>query len=268
MKDTLVSEYRKIITTRTWWVLLIVMVGYMAFMGGVLGFALTFDQDGGAVEGAPLTGDARSIATTVYSLPAAFGYALPLLVGLLSVTSEFRHRTLTPTLLAQPDRNRFVAGKLLASIPMGVIYGIVGTLATLGTAAAAFAFTGAPNFLGDAEVWGTIARTAAALVVWCVVGVGLGFAMPNQVVAIVVVLAFTQFVEPILRPLLALNDTIAPIGKFLPGAAGEAITGSSFYSASGLSQLLHPVAGAAVLIGYALLLALLGRLTTLKRDIT
>ena len=270
MKDTLVSEYRKILTTRTWWVLLIVMVGYMAFLGAVMAFAFTFDGGSNVTGtgGEAVQLDATAVATAVYSLPASLGYALPLLVGLLSVTSEFRHRTLTPTLLAQPDRNRFVVGKLLASIPMGVLYGIVGTLATVGAGAVGFAVTGTANQLDDPAIWGLVARTALALTVWCVVGVGLGFAMPNQVVAIVVVLAFTQFVEPLLRVLLNLNDTLAVVGKFLPGAAGEAISGGSFYSAAGAGSLLGSAAGAAVLVGYALVLALIGRVTTLQRDIT
>ncbi len=269
MKDTLVSEYRKIVTTRTWWVLLIVMVGYMAFLGAMMAFAFTFEgAEVTGTSGGPVMVDDAGVATAVYTLPASLGYALPLLVGLLSVTSEFRHRTLTPTLLAQPDRNRFVVAKLAASVPMGLLYGVLGTLATVAAGAAAFAFTDAPNLLGDGEIQGVIARTALALTVWCVVGVGLGFAMPNQVVAIVVVLAFTQFVEPIARLVLGLNDATAPIGKFLPGAAGEAISGGSFYSATGAGSLLGPAAGAAVLVGYALLLALLGRFTTLRRDIT
>jgi len=269
MKDSLVSEYRKIVTTRTWWVLLIVMVGYMAFLGAAMAFAFTFE--GGQMTGAsgePVQADATAVATAVYTLPASLGYVLPLLVGLLSVTSEFRHRTLTPTLLAQPDRNRFVVAKLAASIPMGLLYGVLGTLATVAAGAAAFAVTDAPNLLGDGEIWGIIARTALALTVWCVVGVGLGFAMPNQVVAIVVVLAFTQFVEPIARLVLGLNDATAGIGRFLPGAAGEAISGGSFYSATGAGDILGPALGATVLVGYALLLAALGRFTTLRRDIT
>lgn len=269
MKDSLVSEYRKIVTTRTWWVLLIVMVGYMAFLGAAMAFAFTFDgADVSGADGAPVVLDPKAVVTAVYTLPASLGYALPLLVGLLSVTAEFRHRTLTPTLLAQPDRNRFVVAKLAASVPMGVLYGVLGTLATVGAGALAFAFTDAPNLLGQGEVWGIIARTALALTVWCVVGVGLGFAMPNQVVAIVVVLAFTQFVEPIARLVLGLNDATAPIGKFLPGGAGEAISGGSFYSATGAGSLLGPAAGAAVLVAYAVALAALGRFTTLKRDIT
>jgi hypothetical protein len=272
MKDTLVSEYRKIVTTRTWWVLLIVMVGYMVFLGALMAFVFTFD--GGAAAGGPTTTGTpqgiadRDVAIAVYTLPASLGYVLPLLVGVLSVTAEFRHRTLTPTLLAQPDRNRFVLAKLAAGVPMGLIYGVLGTLATVGAGATVFALTDTPASLGDGSIWAIIARTALALTVWCVLGVGLGFAMPNQVVAIVVVLAFTQFVEPIARVGLALSDATAPIAKFLPGAAGEAVSGGSFYSASGAGDILGPVAGAAVLVGYALLLALLGRLTTLKRDIT
>lgn len=269
MKDTLVSEYRKIITTRTWWVLLLVMVVYMAFLGAMMALALTFDSSSGAVTtDMPQGLDADTVVATVYSLPASFGYVLPLLVGMLAVTAEFRHRTLTPTLLAQPDRSAFVAGKLVAGVPMGVLYGVLGTLATVAGGAAAFAFTGADNLLGDGDAWAVIARTALALTIWCVLGVGLGFAMPNQVVAIVVVLAFTQFVEPIARLVLGLNDGTAVIGKFLPGAAGEAISGGSFYSATGAGDLLGPVAGGLVLVGYALLLALVGRFTTLRRDIT
>lgn len=268
MKDTLVSEYRKIVTTRTWWVLLLVMVVYMAFLGGLMAVAFSLEPGGAISTDTPTDLDPRSVAVSIYTLPASLGYVLPLLVGMLSVTSEFRHRTLTPSLLAQPDRNRFVVGKLLASIPMGALYGVLGTLATVGAGAAAFAFTDTPSLLGEGSMWGIIARTALTLALWCVVGVGLGFAIPNQVIAIVVVLAFTQFIEPVARVVLNLNEATAGIGRFFPGAAGESISGESFYSASGLGELLSPVTGAIVLLVYALGLALLGRLTTLRRDIT
>jgi hypothetical protein len=264
----LVTEYRKIVTTRSWWVLLIVMAAYLAFLGVLLAFALTFDAVEIETAGEPVELAGSALTTTVYSLPVTFGYALPLLAGLLAVTTEFRHRTLTPTLLAQPLRTRFVVGKLLASVPLGLLYGAVGTAATVVAGIAGFAFTGTANGLDDPAMWGVILRTVLALAVWCVVGVGLGFAMPNQVIAILVVLAFTQFVEPIARLVLGLNDATAGLGRFLPGAAGEAISGGSFYSAAGVGDILSPVAGALVLVAYALVLALVGRVTTLRRDVT
>jgi ABC-type transport system involved in multi-copper enzyme maturation permease subunit len=106
-----------------------------------------------------------------------------------------------------------------------------------------------------------------ALVLWALVGVGFGSVLTNQVAAIVVLLAFTQFVEPILRLLLAQFDATEQLSKFLPGAAGEAIAGSSLYVSSGLAQLLVPWQGILVLLGYALVLVGIGRLTTFRRDI-
>jgi hypothetical protein len=108
-----------------------------------------------------------------------------------------------------------------------------------------------------------------ALTVWTVVGVGFGALVTNQVAVIVIVLAFTQFVEPILRIVMGLIDWAEGISKFLPGAAGESITGSSLYADSGMSAgLLAPWLGLVVLLGYAIVFALIGRLTTLRHDIT
>ena len=108
-----------------------------------------------------------------------------------------------------------------------------------------------------------------ALTVWTIVGVGFGALLTNQIAVIVIVLAFTQFVEPILRIVLGQFDWSEGISKYLPGAAGEAITGSSFYADSGMAVgLLSSRLGFAVLLGYAIAFALIGRLTTLRHDIT
>ncbi|HEY0217580.1 MAG TPA: ABC transporter permease [Cellulomonas sp.] len=271
MRDTLRSEYRKLVTTRSWWVLLLVMAAYLAFLGAVMGFAFTIgsgDAAGGATTDLPQDLDPLAVVTAVYTLAASLGYIFPVLVGALSVTGEARYRTLTPTLLAEPRRTRLVAAKLLASVPLGLLFGIVGAGTTVAAGAAVLALRGEPTLLSDPQVLRIVAQTVLALTVWCVVGVGFGCALPNQVVAIVVLLAFTQFVEPLLRVLLLQVDALAGVVRFLPGAAGEAISGGSFYASSGLGDILAPWQGALVLLGYAVALATLGRLTTFRRDIT
>ena len=45
MRAALVAEYRKLVTTRLWWVLLIVLAAYLAFMGGVLAASIVFAPD-------------------------------------------------------------------------------------------------------------------------------------------------------------------------------------------------------------------------------
>jgi ABC-type transport system involved in multi-copper enzyme maturation permease subunit len=272
MSAALRTEYRKLVTTRMWWILLASMAAYMAFLAGIMAFVMT--QPGGmtgsptgAGQAVPL--GAQDVARTVYTLATSLGYVFPLIVGALAMTSEFRHQTITPTLLAEPRRTVVLAAKMISSIVVGLLFGVVGTLATVATGAGVLALLGKPTYLSDPVVLRSAALSVLALTVWTVVGVGFGALVTNQVAVIVVVLAFTQFVEPILRIVLGQFDWSEGISKYLPGAAGEAITGSSFYSDSGMAAgLLSSWVGLVVLLGYAMLFAVIGRATTLRHDIT
>ena len=70
---------------------------------------------------------------------------------------------------------------------------------------------------------------------------------------------------------LAEFDSTSSVAKFLPGAAADGIIGSSFYSSAGSGtaiELLSRPAGAAMMVAYIVALALIGRFTTFKRDIS
>ena len=45
------------------------------------------------------------LAPLIYSFASSVGYVFPVLLGALAVTGEFRHKTLTPTFLAEPNRS-------------------------------------------------------------------------------------------------------------------------------------------------------------------
>lgn len=272
MRAALVAEYRKFVTTRMWWVLLITMAVYMAFLAAVMAFALAADPSSmtqgmsGAEDAPPIP--PLDVAMAVYTLAPTLGYVFPVIVGALSVAGEFRHMTITPTLLAEPRRDVVVGAKLAASVPVGALYGVVGILATLLPGAAVLELMGEDAFLTDPEVLRTAGWTVVALTIWALVGVGFGAALKNQVVGIVVILAFTQLVEPILRVALGMIDATEGVAKWLPGAAGEAVAGSSLYSTTGISDLLPRWQGIVVLVAYGLVLAAVGRFTTFRRDIT
>jgi len=270
MRAALLAEYRKFFTTRMWWVLLVTMAGYMAFIAGIMAFSLTSDPSSMNMGGSdvPLVIPPLDLALAVYTLAPTLGYVFPVIVGAMSVTGEFRHQTITPTFLAEPRRTLVLGAKLLASIPMGVLYGVTTVACTIGVGAGVLAAMGEDPMLGEPEVLRTALWSAVALAIWTVVGVGFGAALKNQVVSIVVILAFTQLVEPVLRVALGMIDGAEGIAKWLPGAAGEAIAGSSFYNVSGLGDLLSRGQGVVVLIAYGLVLAAIGRLTTFRRDIT
>lgn len=268
-RAALLAEWRKVVSTRMWWLLGIVLGAYMVFMGVVMGFSLTTDpssMSGSLGSGATL--DGRQIAQTVYTLAVSVGYVFPLVIGALSMTGEFRHQTITPTLLAEPRRGRVLGAKLAVAGLLGTAYGVIGTGGAVLGGLPFLATKGDGTYLGDTGVLGDLVFSVVAIAIWCVIGVGLGSLLTNQVAAVVVILAFTQFVEPVLRIGLAAIDPLQGVQKFLPGAAAEALAGSSLYSTSGMLSLLDRGWGAVVLLAYAALFALLGALTTLRRDVS
>jgi ABC-2 type transport system permease protein len=269
VRNALLAEARKVRSTRMWWLLGLVLFGYLGFLGAVMAFSLTTDPSSiGGGRGTVTELDGRTIAKTVYTLAVSLGYVFPLVIGALSMTAEFRHQTITPTLLAEPRRSVVLGAKLVLGAVTGACYGVIGTLGAVLGGLPFLLTKGDGAYLDDRGVLADLLFSVAAMAIWCVIGVGLGTLLTNQIASVVVILAFTQFVEPVLRIGLASVDALAGVQKFLPGAAAEALAGSSLYSTSGMLGLLDRGWGALVMLGYAAVFALLGRATTLRRDIS
>ncbi|MDT9592366.1 ABC transporter permease [Nocardioides zeae] len=262
MGAALRSELTKLLTTRMWWILALVMFAYLALVGGFFAFAMTLGDPGtgGLAEG-------EDAARMVYGLGNAIGYAFPLLAGTLLVTGEFRHRTIAQTLLAEPRRGVVLGSKLLVSIPVGLVYGLAGVLGIVGAGALILEARGDGAYLGSADVWEVIVLSVVVTVLWTVIGAAFGAVLTQQVAAIVVILVFTQFVEPIARVALTAVDGLEQVSRFLPGAAADGLIGSSFFATGGSVDLLPQPAAAAVMVAYVVVFALVGRFTTFRRDL-
>ncbi|WP_167140282.1 ABC transporter permease [Diaminobutyricimonas sp. TR449] len=266
------AEFAKLFSTRMWWLLLIVLVGYVAFISGL--FALLFgalaDQLG-PQGGTPPEGIA-DLHQLVYSSATSIGYVFPVLLGALAVTAEFRHQTLTPTFLATPRRGRVLAAKIVALAVAGAGFGVAAFAAAIAVGAPLLGIGDVDPALDETETWLLVARGILAMALWGVIGVGLGALVPNQVAVIVIVLAFTQFVEPILRSAAAFWDWAALVGQYLPGSASDALVGSSFFAALSTGGQDVPTLewwqGGLVLAGIAVVATLVGHVTTWKRDVT
>jgi hypothetical protein len=273
MTAALRSEWRKVMSTKMWWVILLCVAGYMAFiaivMAGAFHFAPTeFSTPASGGQEAAVPPDL--VAKMIYAFPASMAYAGPALIGALLVTGEYRHATFTPTFLAEPRRGLVLGAKLVVGAVLGVIYGAVIVIVTAGTGAGTFALLGDPTYLGEAGVAASLGRSVLALALWAVVGVGFGALLRNQVAAIVVLLVFTQFVEPMLRMVPAMTGVAMGWLKFLPGAAGEGVAGNSLYSLMDPTTIttLSTLPATATLAAYALALAALGYVVSLRRDIS
>lgn len=154
----------------------------------------------------------------------------------------------------------------------GAVFGLGGLAASVGLGAPILALTGNETGLEETDTWLLMARVVLAMALWAVVGVGLGTLIPNQIASIVVVLAFTQFVEPILRFGTSIWEWTAAVGKFLPGAASDALVGSSIYTSLGTGttavQSLEWWQAGLVLLGYAAIVSVAGLATSWRRDVT
>ncbi len=265
------SEMTKQFTTAMWWILAAVLLAYVGVTAG--GLAATFGVlatgalDTRATNTPALPADV--VPPLVYSLATSVGYVFPLLIGTLLVTNEFRHKTLTPTFLATPRRGVALGGKVIAGVLMGLLYAVVALLAAVGIGAGALALVGVDTRLGEGETWAMIARMVVAFVLWALIGIGVGTLVRNQVAAVVGVLAFTQFVEPILRTVAGFVDGLSSVTTALPGAASDALVGASIYTSIGgaAGSTLTWWGGGLILLAYAVVLLGLGYLVSWRRDV-
>lgn len=265
-------EWRKLVTTRIWWVLGIVLFGYVAFTSGL--FAGLFGAIATGVVGPEAAGGesfpTEMLPPLVYSTVTAVGYVIPLILGTLSVTGEVRHGTLTPTFLAIPSRAKVLGAKVVVMLVAGAGLGVVGLVASVGVGAAVLGGFGIDPMLADSDTWAMAGRAVLAMALWAAVGVGVGSLIQSQIAAVIIVIAFTQFVEPILRMGASFWEPAAQVGRFLPGAASDALVGSSVYAmfTGAAADGLPWWQGGLVLAGLAVLVSAIGWATTWRRDIT
>ncbi|OUZ12789.1 ABC transporter permease [Aeromicrobium sp. PE09-221] len=267
------SEFRKFLSTRMWWILALGMFAYLAFIGLVMAFSFAQassmsqqDLADAAESGTvlPLGVDAAKMA---YSVTSPLGYVFPLIIGSLLFTNEFRHKTITPTLLVEPRRTLLVAAKLIVAAIFGLAIGLLATLGTVAGAAPILSLLGDGAYLGSGAVWELLGWSVVVMAIWTVLGVSIGGLLTNQVAAIIVIIGFTQFIEPIARVVASAVDWLEGIGAYLPGAAADAVLGTSFFGAMGEGDMLPRWAGALVLGIYIAVFAVGSRLITLRRDI-
>lgn len=244
------AEWTKLFTTRVW-------IGMLA--AGILltaGFAALMTAfAGNADSGIAPVGTAEFEQTALSQASGAT--ILTLILGIIGATQEYRHRTATPTFLTTPRRGQVILAKLiayaLAAIPFAVVVVAVNYLVVAVYAGARGA---APSLTADnLEVMTT---SGLALVIYAVIGVGVGALMRNQVGAIVAALVYLFVVEGVIRSIPATSGAY----KWLPGGGLEAMT-ATFDG----PDLLGAWQGGLLLIGYGLLAALLGTLLAVRRDI-
>lgn len=133
-----------------------------------------------------------------------------LLLAIVGISGEWRHRTITSSLLAAPDRRRFLAAKTLAFAAAGAALSLLISLAVDTAGFAILTFRDLP--VADAgDLLSLAARNALVAALLGAFGVGLGGLVRNQVVAVVGVLVAVLAIEPLVTGLV---PAVVPYGPF------------------------------------------------------
>ena len=193
----------------------------------------------------------------------AFALVFALLLGILAVTSEFRHGTITPSLLVVPDRVRLTLGKLGASLATGLALGLAATGLTAAIGAAILGARGIDTGLTGSQLTKLIVGGTVATALYAALGVGVGAIVRNQVGAVVGTLVYLFVLENLLQIIKALRD---PLAKYGFGGVGQGLTGTGEAGAD--HPPLGQVPAGLVLAGYCAIFLLVGILMMKRRDVT
>lgn len=134
-----------------------------------------------------------------------------LILAIVGISGEWRHRTITSSLLAAPDRLRFLAAKTLAFAAAGVVLSLLVSLAIAIVGLTIVSARDLPMPDGG-ELAGLIAVNALLAALYGAFGVGIGALVRNQPTAIVGVLIASFALEP---ALLGLAPDVGRFGPFI-----------------------------------------------------
>jgi ABC-type transport system involved in multi-copper enzyme maturation permease subunit len=243
------SELLKVRTTRGWWAYLIVLVGLVGI--------------GAAAEVGSRSVSERTGLEFQLALVDLLGISslLAVILGITIVTSEFRHGTITPTLLATPGREKVLAGKAIAGVLVALFFAALALLVVLVVASIYVSIDGGELSLVDGDVADRTARTVLGVVLWLLLGVAIGSVVHSQVAALVGTLIWLFVAETLLVGLFGLIDADG-FAEYLPFHALDGADGT------GGDNLLDYGPALAVSCGWIALLGALGVARTVRRDIT
>lgn len=239
--SSLRSEWIKLRSVRTTWVLLGLGLLAEALLAGLVP-ALTSRRD-------LAPDDIQRVLTGTGLL-----FTMVLVLGVLALTNEYRHRTANWTFTTEPSRRRVMVAKLAMAVALGLGAGLLFIAVNAGLALSIL--TSRDIALPPtSDIVASYAGSVIAMMLGAALGVGVGAVVRHQLAAVVGSIAVFFVLSPL--PLL-LGDA----GRYFPAQAAQAL------QQTGGDDLLDQVPGGLVLAAYVAAFALAGALLLGRRDVT
>ena len=242
------AEIVKLRSTRTYRLLALGALALIA--AGVTATSLTASHTGGA-----------NPARDTLAL-AGLAQTFALIVGVLAVTTEFRHKTITQAVLITPRRTPLLTAKASTLTVAGLAFGLLATGAAAAITLPVLGSRHIASHVDAAQLAAIVAGGAVATALAAALGVGAGAVIRNQVGAVVTVLGLLYVAEPLLGFIPHAGAAVQTYG--LGGLASGATATTGFPAGA---HLLGQIPAALVLAAYALAFLVAGAALLRRRDI-
>jgi ABC-2 type transport system permease protein len=194
MTDALRFEWTRIRTLRsTFWLTGLALL-LSAVVAGIIAWEMRNDTIDAGRAGVILTG-----GTTFSPLP--FTAVFMGILGVFGFGHEYRHGTILATLSAVPRRGPLALAKCLVLIAWSLVVAVLSVALNWGVARV---LSGQSLPLTDSPAGPALVGYVCYVVLWTLLGLGLGSLLRNLPAALVVLLVFPLVVEPLISALTLL----------------------------------------------------------------
>jgi len=272
------SEIRKVFTTRLWWgmglgmalLAALIAMGFAALLGNA-------DFDDGSGSGNPFAAMTVGTAQLIYNagIIQQMTILFPLAMGVLLITGEYRHKTISATFLSTPNRWVVLVSKMVAVAVTGALYAVLHAAASVAGAAPIIKFVkNQPTLLAEPKVWESLGIGILAFIIWMLLGFSIGMLIRNQIAAVLIAVGATFIIQIALNIIFTVKEWYSAM-KWIPGnltsnmlITSDPLAGQTVNPQTQAQYFDHWWQAALVLIAYAAALSIIGAWLTTRRDVS
>jgi len=248
MISTFKSEFRKLLTVRSTYILIIFSVLITIL------FAFYFEGYKGNTGSAASTLSPLALKEILTS-GGGMGVMFASIIAILFMAHEYRYNMITYTLTANANRSKVLLTKLVTISIFGALYGLFIVLFALGSYMAGLSLRDAELPTQQFDLLPELARITYYYVGYALIGVIFAAITRNVVGAIATLFVLSITIEPLLTLLLKDN------AKYLPITALDSTVGATFSQ-----SVLSPGMAIVVSAGYLAFGVAVAWLLFLRRD--
>jgi ABC-2 type transport system permease protein len=222
------AEFRKILTTKMWWALLIPAVLLAVGWGWLAAefFTDVADELDDVIDDAGVQANFGEVSWAALALTRGMNFAtlFPMVFGALALSSEISRKTITTSFLTAPNRASVLGAKAVTYALWGAMFGVV----VAGAASLGVVIGAESRILPGAGDWLLILLAGVlSCVLWTLLGMGVGALLGSTVGTLVLLLVYAALVGPVSELILTGATEGSHVAGWMPNGSANGLTGST-----------------------------------------